>query len=252
MYNPAHGRFTGVDPIMISKERLLDPQAINLYAYVRNNPLAYIDPTGEYFVGTDGKRVEYEIKDGKIVFTSNNVSKDLQRMADLTNQAGSQKALSQFTGLGSNDTMIHFKIETGKMENGLLGLHQAHDKEGKALEWDSENGKFAGDPAYIKDKDGNSVYKEATITLYEGNIDESIDFLRNSGKVKDPALTTQEYMVSTFGHEGDHDLNKKAIATIKKRQDGGDKFDVFKKVEKPAYDVTFKILKEIKKARGRR
>ena len=251
MYNSRHGRFNSTDPILITKERLLDPQAMNLYTYVRNNPLAYIDPTGEYFVGTDGKRVEYEIKDGKIVFTSNNPSKDLQRIAELISKSGSQKALSQFAALANNDTMLHFKIETGKMEDGLLGLHQVHDKDGKVLEWDSENGKFKGDPAYIKDKDGNSVYKEATITIYEGNIEESIDFLKNSGRVKDQALTTQEYMVSTFGHEGDHDLNVKAISIIKKRQEGGPKFDVFKKVEKPAYDVTFKILKEIKKARGR-
>jgi RHS repeat-associated protein len=250
-YNFNHGRFTSVDPIPITKERLLDPQAINLYVYTRNNPLTYVDPTGEYFIGTDGNRVEYEIKDGKIVFTSNNVSKDLQRMADLINKSGSQKAFSQFAGLANNDTMIHFKIETGKIENGLLGLHQVHDKDGNVLEWDSENGKFKGDPAYIKDKDGNFVYKESTITIYEGNIDESIDAIRNSEKVKDPALTTQEYMVSTFGHEGDHDLNVKAIATIKKRQDGGEKFDVQKKVEKPAYDVTFKILREIKRARRR-
>jgi RHS repeat-associated protein len=250
-YGNSHGRFTSVDPIIISNERLVDPQAMNLYVYTRNNPLISVDPTGEYFVGTDGKRVEYEIKEGKIVFTSNNVSKDLQRMADLVSSSGSQKALTQFTRLANNDTMIHFKIETGKRDDGLLGLHQVHDKDGNALEWDSENGKFKGDPAYIKDKDGNYVYKEATITIYEGNIEESIDFLRNSGKVKDPALTTQEYMVSTFGHEGEHDLNTKAIATIKKRQDGGDKYNVFKKVEKPAYDVTFKILKEIKEARNK-
>jgi RHS repeat-associated core domain len=249
-FGNSHGRFTSPDPIFINKERLLDPQAINLYVYVRNNPLVYLDPTGEYFVGTDGNRVEYEIKNGKIVFTSNNVSKDLQRMVDLINQAGSQKALSQFIRLANNDTMLHFKIETGKIENGLLGSHEVHDKDGNVLEWDSETGKFKGDPAYIKDKDGNFVYKEATITIYEENIDQAIEFIRDAKN--DQALTTQEYMVSTFGHEGEHDLNVKAIGAIKKRQDGGPKYNVYKKVEKPAYDVTNKILKEIKKARGRR
>jgi RHS repeat-associated protein len=42
----AQGRFTSVDPIWITKERLLDPQRLNLYAYGRNNPLRYIDPQG--------------------------------------------------------------------------------------------------------------------------------------------------------------------------------------------------------------
>jgi hypothetical protein len=31
----------------MSSERIMDPQQINLYAYTRNNPLKYIDPTGE-------------------------------------------------------------------------------------------------------------------------------------------------------------------------------------------------------------
>jgi hypothetical protein len=169
-------------------------------------------------------------------------------MADLTNQAGSKKALSQFTGLGSNDTMIHFEFAKGE---GNYGLHRPHDKNGNVLEWDSANGKFAGDPAYIKDKDGNSVYREATISIYEENVERDLSAIANSERIKDPKLTKEDFMVSTFGHEGDHNLNVKAIATIKKRQDGGPKYDVFKKVEKPAYDVTFKILKQIKKARGR-
>jgi RHS repeat-associated protein len=247
-YKSAHGRFTSVDPIYITKERLVDPQGIYLYSYVRNNPLAYIDPTGEYFVGTDGKRVEYEIKDGKIVFTSNNASKDLQRLADLINKSGSQTALSQFTGLANNDTMLHFEFAKGE---GNYGLHLPHDKDGNVLEWDSENGKFKGDPAYIKDKDGNFVYKEATISIYEENIEGSLSGLQQDPSIKDPKMTKEDSTVATFGHKGDHDLNVKAIATIKKRQDGGDKYNVRKKVEKPAYDVTFKILKEIKKARGR-
>jgi RHS repeat-associated protein len=46
-YNPKHGRFTGVDPINITKARMLDPQRFNLYAYVRNNPLKFNDPKGE-------------------------------------------------------------------------------------------------------------------------------------------------------------------------------------------------------------
>jgi RHS repeat-associated protein len=40
------GRFMSPDPVFISADRLTDPQSLNLYAYVRNNPLSLVDPTG--------------------------------------------------------------------------------------------------------------------------------------------------------------------------------------------------------------
>ena len=45
-YSSAQGRFTSVDPMTITPARVVDPQQINLYSYVRNNPFAYVDPTG--------------------------------------------------------------------------------------------------------------------------------------------------------------------------------------------------------------
>jgi RHS repeat-associated protein len=46
-YSNVQGRFTSPDPIIVTPERFFDPQQFNLYSYVRNNPLRYIDPTGE-------------------------------------------------------------------------------------------------------------------------------------------------------------------------------------------------------------
>jgi RHS repeat-associated protein len=40
------GRFMSPDPVFISADRLTDPQSLNLYAYVRNNPLSLVHPTG--------------------------------------------------------------------------------------------------------------------------------------------------------------------------------------------------------------
>jgi RHS repeat-associated protein len=45
-FSSIQGRFTGVDPISVTMKRMLDPQQINMYGYARNNPLAYVDPTG--------------------------------------------------------------------------------------------------------------------------------------------------------------------------------------------------------------
>lgn len=45
-YRPDIGRFTTVDPVYNWSENLVDPQRWNRYAYARNNPLAYVDPSG--------------------------------------------------------------------------------------------------------------------------------------------------------------------------------------------------------------
>lgn len=42
-YSPAYGQFTQPDTII---QDIYDPQALNRYAYARNNPLKYTDPTG--------------------------------------------------------------------------------------------------------------------------------------------------------------------------------------------------------------
>jgi RHS repeat-associated protein len=45
-YSNGLARFTSVDPIWVKGDRVLDPQRLNLYAYGRNNPLKFKDPTG--------------------------------------------------------------------------------------------------------------------------------------------------------------------------------------------------------------
>lgn len=46
-FSGAQGRFTSPDPIVFQAEMLTDPQRFNLYSYVRNNRLRYVDPKGE-------------------------------------------------------------------------------------------------------------------------------------------------------------------------------------------------------------
>jgi RHS repeat-associated protein len=41
------GRFATPDPVHFQAEMLSDPQRFNLYGYVRNNPLFFVDPKGE-------------------------------------------------------------------------------------------------------------------------------------------------------------------------------------------------------------
>lgn len=47
--NPVTGQFTSIDPASRAnpEQFLYDPQQLNSYSYVRNNPVLYIDPNGE-------------------------------------------------------------------------------------------------------------------------------------------------------------------------------------------------------------
>ena len=54
------GRFTTVDPVQTWDENLVDPQRWNRYAYVRNNPLRFRDPTGRMLYAGDLTSLEQD------------------------------------------------------------------------------------------------------------------------------------------------------------------------------------------------
>ncbi len=191
-YDPIIGRFLQIDPLAH------EYPGLSPYNYVNNNPLNFIDPDGRYYVDADGNRVETTLNDDGQIVLSENASSDLQRMARLINESGSSTAISQFVAVGNNETKVNFKIsqEIVETESGgvLLGLHQAHDAEGNALDWDSKTGTFAGDVAFTTDSDGNLIYREATITIFE----RTIGLLSNDKNTE---------MVVTNAHENEHNLN---------------------------------------------
>jgi len=51
-FDPTKGRFISEDTY---EGEITNPLSLNLYTYVQNNPLIYVDPTGHYCVSADGK-----------------------------------------------------------------------------------------------------------------------------------------------------------------------------------------------------
>jgi RHS repeat-associated protein len=45
-YDPRQGRFNQVDPLGMGASSLADPQGLNLYSYVQNDPVNFVDPSG--------------------------------------------------------------------------------------------------------------------------------------------------------------------------------------------------------------
>jgi RHS repeat-associated protein len=54
----AIGRFMSADPVQILKQKLVDPQQWNMYSYVRDSPLRFVDPRGKWIelLGDDDDR----------------------------------------------------------------------------------------------------------------------------------------------------------------------------------------------------
>jgi RHS repeat-associated protein len=209
-YSAGHGRFISVDPVIMEKRRLADPQALNLYVYARNNPLRFIDPDGEKFKGIDNQEViiKQEKVNGKKIWIikSNNASADLRKLVDLINKSGSKSASSQFSALNKSVTMVTIVIDTttsrtpAEIQRGgaTIGLHQPHNQNG-ALTFDDTKDRFSGVADAAVDSNGKPIqaYREATITLYEKKMAE--------GGLSGAAL--EKEMVATFGHEVRHDTD---------------------------------------------
>lgn len=48
-YDPRQGRFTQVDPLGMAAASLADPQTLNMYSYVGNDPVNRVDPDGQFW-----------------------------------------------------------------------------------------------------------------------------------------------------------------------------------------------------------
>src|SRR5262249_1114174 len=50
MYDSSRGRFMHPDPIGLGASDKSNPQSLNLYSYVQNDPVNFVDPTGKCII----------------------------------------------------------------------------------------------------------------------------------------------------------------------------------------------------------
>ena len=234
-------RFTSIDP---HAEKYY---SISPYAYCANNPIMRIDPTGKYWVGTDGKMVTYrQDKSGKIVLSSN-ASADLQKYVGLLNESGSISGKAAFKEIHKNQTKVYFVYNTEdysvhEFGGTLTGLHQPHTKEGIPARYDVENQKFIDEVAFTN----NGEYKGATITIFEktilegdGGMQYAYDKKYLDTQYKD--LSFEIKVIATASHEMKHDTDPQAIQRTKDVQNGVQNNYNY---EPAAYQVTKEVIEE--------
>lgn len=112
MYNPAHGRFTSTDPIIISDAQVFNPQGWNLYAYVGNNPLAFTDPFGMERVKL-GQHTDEEIEKRLKA-----VNSEIDRIGKIKNRTEDQK--KEQDKLKAERTTLGIEKEGNKIVGALL------------------------------------------------------------------------------------------------------------------------------------
>lgn len=216
-YQADLGRWMNIDPLA---EKYVD---FSTYHYSGNSPILFRDVDGRYFVGADGKPVTTTVNDNGQIQLSSNATADLTSLVESVNSSGSSTAIGQIMNAGSNKSRINVRIENevhdkpGQAGYGLFGVHQAHDKDGNILEWDSEKGDFNGTPEYVEGEEG--VYKEATITVFSGNIKKAGKEGSN-GSYYGFDITVDQETANTFQHETNHNTDKEFIKDLKNKREG--------------------------------
>lgn len=179
-YGSAIGRFSSVDPFTVTPARVIDPQQLNLYAYVRNNPLKHIDPTGMI------------IDDAACKQNQKNCGKDWQKILDIANQTDkngnyTHPELHNILEALQNDART-FTIENSKLDAGTAGLFTITN--------------FTAD---------GKDFTKATLQLdfkQIKNISEvtGADLVPNFNKYQGLLSAPNDRLAETFGHEGAHGL----------------------------------------------
>jgi hypothetical protein len=120
----AQGRFTSVDPEISLGLHQTDPQGWNGYAYARNNPLKYTDPTGENYrvCGVGGKDCADLTDDQYQQFlNSGGVHNSSGNVLTFNNQDGSRTVIGTADYYNEKDVQAAANIAgaTGPVVNGL-------------------------------------------------------------------------------------------------------------------------------------
>jgi RHS repeat-associated protein len=119
-YSPTAGRFVSVDPALDLRKALPNPQAWNRYAYVRNNPVRFTDPTGKYTCSgskDDCRAIDTAVAD--LTAAASKLPKDSSDRSRLNN-------VIIFLGAANTDNGVHVVVGSGTLPGAAGGTLTAN------------------------------------------------------------------------------------------------------------------------------
>ena len=200
-YDPAIGRTLQMDPHAENYLRM------SPYSWVANNPLRFIDPDGRDIIGTDGKKVTYQMVNGNTVW-SKNASHDVQKVGNalLRTESGS----AQLNKAMNSSVKISITVidQTVKTDRGFLG---GTTKYGEVTKSRSSGEYKAG---------------AAEISIFEGSIDKLLSGESGENELSEAGIGKEATIGVTAGHEIEHATNAENTDQVYKNRLEGKSFDV--------------------------
>ncbi len=200
------GRFMSADPVFISADRLTDPQSLNLYAYVRNNPLSLVDPTGLDFYlacqtsdhsgcgqvtnGDGGGKswVQGQTVNGQFQATDVDMNDSKDASAGYHDQFGNQYTGSfdqnngvSFTNTATGDTSGHSRFIDGSDETDVNGATSGAFNGIQGRFFDACGGSCEGRASLYETTPGAFASAEAALHK-QGGFMNAIDLLSGAHK----------------------------------------------------------------------
>ncbi|MBS1797911.1 MAG: RHS repeat-associated core domain-containing protein [Acidobacteria bacterium] len=243
MYASKLGRFTTFDPVVMMPDRQIDPQQINLYAYCRNNPLSFTDPTGMILDPTKWGEDERKAYDNYVAFLNKNAKKYASELATLEqlkksdvnyvvklDQSGTDYANGKEGGVTTDgkDVFINIANQGNGREQISLNATFGHELE-HARQFDS------GEFGFASDKNGNFVDKNGKFVGTAVGVD-VIDEVK-AWAVTAKLATDKDMMV--LGGSSDPAFQFRILDTFNKAATDADKAAVLAKMS-PTYANEFK------------
>lgn len=174
--------------------------------------MKFVDPTGKWIVGTDGKPVIFDKKNG----WSSNATVDIVKIAGpMMRTKQGRKILNKMINSRHPITLLLDRLSSCNTQGDVVAGETFTD--------------------YIIDKNGNAKeFEKVVIVIYEKVIK---DNMLNDAMYKDSGLSTSDIIGTVATHEGTHGTDKQANSSFVSKR----------KAERKALEKEQKAVDELKR-----